>query len=256
MESCLLLWELLSSIKKLTHLGIDLFMLIHINNNCYNAADKDKLICLLGNCVSLKALEIMDCEVCLNVPSTNDLLFGHFPSLVHVRISLAQTECTKYAITNCHQLKYLYYNTTFYIAHANSLDLDLPSLSSCHLQQIFVKSSIDLSVSTAQMLSAHGELEQVILFVRSITTSTITTLISNSPNLILLYIVSTEPLCDENGASVNQKDYKDSVSKKFSYHKLLTTGNLILKYCCRTEYHWIIRKLFWHTTNCNSFWKL
>ena len=194
---------------------------------------------MLGNCDSLKALEVMqylilDCEVCLNVPSAIDLLLCHFPSLVYVRISLVQTKCTKYAITNCHQLKYLYCDVC-------TVDLDLPSLTSCHLQQIFVKSSIDLSVSTAQMLSAHGELEQVILFVRSITTSTITTLISNSPNLILLYIVSTEPLCDENGASVNQKDYKDTVSKKFSYHKLLTTGDLILKYCCRTEYHWIIR---------------
>ena len=48
-ESYLLLWELLSSIKKLTHLAIDLCMLIHINNNCYNAADKDKLICTLRN---------------------------------------------------------------------------------------------------------------------------------------------------------------------------------------------------------------
>ena len=209
MESCLLLWELLSSIRKLTHLGIDLCMLIHINNNCYNAADKDKLICMLGNCDSLKALEVMDCEVCLNVPSANDLLLGHFPSLVYVRISLVQTECTKYAITNCHQLKYLYFNTKFYI--------------------------------------------QVILFVRSITTSAITTLISNSPNLMLLYIVGKEPLCDENGVSVNQKDYKDTVSKRFSYHKLLTTGDLILKYCCHMEYHWITRMLFRHTTNWNSF---
>ena len=69
-ESYLLLWELLSSIKKLTHLAIDLCMLIHINNNCYNAADKDKLIGMLGNCDSLKALEIIqtfcdECQKCL-----------------------------------------------------------------------------------------------------------------------------------------------------------------------------------------------
>ena len=254
-ESCLLLWELLSSIKKLTHLAIDLCMLIHINNNHYNAADKDKLICMLGNCVSLKALEVtkqtIDCEVCLNA---NDLLLGHFPSLAYVRIFLAQTKCTKYAINNCHRLKFLYYNAKFYKAHAHSLDL--PSLSSCHLQQIFVKSYIDLSASSAQLLSAHGELEQVILFVRSITTSAITTLISNSPNLMLLYIL-TEPhaLRDENGASVNQKDYKDTVSKRFSYHKLLITGDLILKYCYHMENYWFTRILFRHTTNCNSFWK-
>ena len=258
MESCLLLWELLSSIKKLTHLGIDICMLIH--NNCYNAADKDKLICMLGNCDSLKALEvtkIFDCdyEVCLN---TNDLLLGHFPSLVYVRIFLAETECTKYAITNCHQLKYLYCDVNFYRAQVCALDLS--SSSSCHLQQIFVRLYIDLSASSAQAMSAHGELEQVILFVRSITTSAITTLISNSPNLMLLYIVSTEPLCDENGASVNQKDYKDTVSKRFPHHKLLTTGDLILtEHCARdcwcTDY-WITSIPFHYTTNCNSFWKL
>ena len=227
-ESCLLLWELLSSIKKLTHLGIDLSMLIHINHNCYNAADKDKLICMLGNCNSLKALEVMqqkDCELCLNVPSANDSLLGHFPSLVHVRISLTQTECTKNAITSFHQLKYLYYNAEFYIERAYTLDL--PSLSNCHLQELFVKSYIDLSASSAQVLSAHGELEQVILLVRSITTSAITTLISNSPNLMLLYIATMEPLCDENGASVDQEDCKDTVSRKFSDHKLLTAGDLI-----------------------------
>ena len=259
MESYLLLWELLSSIKKLTHLAIDLCMLIHINNNCYNAADKDKLICMLGNCDSLKALEVMqylilNCEVCLNVPSAIDLLLCHFPSLVYVRISLVQTKCTKYAITNCHQLKYLYYEEFYKVSVCT---LDLPSLSSCHLQQLFLTSCIDLSASLAQVLSAHGELEQVILFVRSITTSAITTLISNSPNLMLLYIVGIEPLCDENGASVNQKDYKDTVSKRFSYHKLLTTGDLILtKYCYCMGDHWITKMSFRHTTNCNSFWKL
>ena len=261
MESYLLLWELLSSIKKLTYLGIDLSMLIHINNNCYNADDKDKLICMLGNCNGLKALEVMqqkDCELCLNVSSANHSLLGHFPSLVHVRISLTQTECTKYAITSCRQLKYLYYNAEFYIERAYTLDL--PSLSNCHLQELFVKSYIDLSASSAQVLSAHGELEQVILLVRSITTSAITTLISNSPNLMLLYIVTKEPLCDENGASVDQKDYKDTVSSKFSDHKLLTAGDLILtctEYCYNcTKQYWTTRMPFRHTTNCNSFWKL
>ena len=255
-ESYLQLWELLSSIKKLTHLAIDLCMLIHINNNCYNAADKDKLICMLRNCDSLKALEVMqDLDWKVREVPVNDLLLGHFPSLVYFRITLFETECIEYALTHCYQLKYLYYNAKFYKAHAHSLDL--PSLSSCHLQQIFVKSYIDLSASSAQVLSAHGELEQVLLFVRSITTSAITTLISNSPNLMLLYIVSTEPLCDENGASVIQKDYKDTVSKRFPHHKLLTTGYLIFaKYSYHMESHWITKMPFRHITDCNSFWKL
>ena len=83
-ESCLLLWELLSSIKRLTHLAIDVCMLIHINKNCYNAADKDKLIGMLRNCKSLKALEAQEAAnnyECL-IMNVNDLLLDHFPSLV------------------------------------------------------------------------------------------------------------------------------------------------------------------------------
>ena len=107
------------------------------------------------------------------------------------------------------------------------------------------------------VLSAHGELEQVTLYVKSITTSAITTLISNSPNLMLLYIVTGE-LCDENGVSLNWEDcnkYNDTVSKTFSYHKLLTTGDFILT----KRYFWyaLRNKILAHcNTNFNSFWNL
>ena len=48
---------------------------------------------------------------------------------------------------------------------------------------------IDLSAAFVNVLSAHGGLEQVILYDVRITTSAITALISNSPNLILLHII-------------------------------------------------------------------
>ena len=230
-ESYLLLWELLSSIKKLTHLAIDVCMLIQYSN-C-DSADKEKFIGMLRNCVSLKALEIIDhkCKGCKNVHSVNDLFFSHFPSLVYVRL-LFKARCTtafKYIITNCHRLKYLYYERDL----DSEAHVTLPSSSSCHLQQLFVSSfNINLSTPSVHVLSAHGELEQVALYVKSITTSAITTLISSSPNLMLLYIVTIKPLCDENGVSLNWEDcnkYKDTVSKTFSYHKLLTTGDFILE---------------------------
>ena len=53
-ESYLLLWELLSSIKKLTHLAIDLCMLIQSSDS----SDREKLIGMLRKCGSLKALEV------------------------------------------------------------------------------------------------------------------------------------------------------------------------------------------------------
>ena len=231
-ESYLLLWELLSSIKKLTHLAIDLCMLIQ-SSDC-DSADKEKLIGMLGKCGSLKALEMKECvyycKECQNVPSVNDLLFSHFPSLVYVRLS--QAWCTtglKYAIINCHRLKYLFYET-YLISEACTI---LPLPSSCNLHQLCIvsKFGINLSAPSVHVLSAHGELEQVALCVNSITTSAITTLISNSPNLMSLYIKTREPLCDENGVSLNWEDcnkYKDTVSKTFSYHKLLSTSDFVL----------------------------
>ena len=247
MESYLLLWELLSSIKKFTHLAIDLCMLIQSSDS---AADKDKLIGMLGKCDSLEALEIIqtfNCDECQNISSVNDLLFSHFPSLVYVRLSHVQcTTAFEYIITNCRWLKHLYYGTDL----CSEAHVTLPSSSGCHLEQLCVKScAINLSASSVQVLSAHGELEKVALFVKSITTSAITTLISNSPNLMLLYIVSREPLCDDDGASVDQEDYKDTISKRFSHHKFMTTGDLVLTESC-----------YWHPlskmldTNFNSLW--
>ena len=107
-ESYLLLWELLSSIKKLTHLAIDLCMLIR-SSNC-DGADRQKLISMLKSCDSLKALEIMHvqtCHRCNECPNVNDLFFCHFPSLVYVRLSHVQCAAAlEYTITNCHRLKY------------------------------------------------------------------------------------------------------------------------------------------------------
>ena len=237
-ESYLLLWELLSSIKRLTHLTIDSCMLIQSSDN----GDKEKLIAMLTNCGSLKALEIMECQ---SVHSVNDLLFSHFPSLVYVRLEdnvrRSKAWCTtviEYIITNCHWLKHLYYETDVY----SDGRITLPSLSSCHLQQLCVKSRIDLSAPSAYVLSVHGELEQIVLFVNSVTNSAITTLIGNSPNLILLYIVVYHLTCD-------YKKFMAAVSRIFSYHKLLTTGNFIL-----TDRYWDLQPLAHYNTNFNSFW--
>ena len=100
-ECHLLLWGLISSVKKLTHLAIHLSILTH-HGYCADV-DQQKLIGLLKSCSNLKALEVRDdehwdyCEV-----DSKDFLFSHFPSLVHVR--LRRTRCTGslYTITNCH----------------------------------------------------------------------------------------------------------------------------------------------------------
>ena len=192
---------------------------------------------------SLKALEIIQDIYCCKA---NDLLFSHFPSLVYVRLS--QFNCTtafEYTITNCHHLKHLYYGTDLWCE-----PLTLPSSINCCLQQLCVEShATNLYAPLVQVLSAHGGLEKVKLLVKSTTTSAITTFINNSPSLILLCI-ETSPLYDDNDAVVFQEDYKDTVSKKFSNHKLLTIGDFILR--SWGYYPSEIPASF--DTNFNSFW--
>ena len=159
-------------------------------------------------------------------------------------VRLSSSTAFEYTITNCRRLKYLYYE-----GHVT-----LPSSSNCHLQQLCIKSYAFLSAPSVQVLSAHGGLEQVILFVTSITTSAITTLINNSPSLILLCIVvdGKPGVYDDNDADaiVFLKGYKDTISKKFSNRKLLTTGDFILR---SWGYH-DCKKIAHFDTNFNSFW--
>ena len=96
---------------------------------------------------------------------------------------------------------------------------------SCCLQQLCIHQVRFVDVPYVHVLSAHGEL---LLYVESITTCAITTLISNSPNLILLHVVTKKPLCDENGASVDHEDYMHIMSKTFTCHKLLTVGDFVI----------------------------
>ena len=113
----------MSSIKKLTHLAIDLCMLIQ-SSNC-DSTDKEKFI-------GMEIIHYIFCEESRNVPSVNNLLFSHFPSLVYVRLSQARcTTALKYTITNRHQLKYLYYETN--VRSDSEAHVTLPSSSSCHL---------------------------------------------------------------------------------------------------------------------------
>ena len=252
-ESYLLLWELLSSIKKLTHLAIELCMLIPGDPD---DANKEKLIDMLRSCVTLQALEVnrhgwgVICVECAQEVTSyvEDFLFSHFPSLAYVRLSV--TDCIaafKYTITNCHQLKYLFHENDF------RNDMSLTSLRNCHVQQLCIQSlSVDFSAPLVEVLSAHGELECILLYLNSVTTSAITSLINNSPNLVLLYVVTKQPLCDEGSAKLKQKDYMTAVSRTFSNHKLFTTGDFILSQDTREDYRDEILGRF--NTDLSSLW--
>ena len=221
-ESCLLLWESLSSLKNLTHLAINLCVLkpCDLDDAC-----KCKLINMIAICHSLRALEI-HCHFnhlvkCCSIGSSNaDFLFSHFPSLTQCRMYGFQYSGLRYAITNCSKLKYLY--------DKNACEVGLLSLSSnCHLQQLFIQSSTSgLTDKSVEALSAHGGLECVVLYVNSITISGITTLINYSPNLILLRIIMRMPLfCDDIITTCRSTlDYTDRIRNVFSYRKLFIAG--------------------------------
>ena len=227
-ESSLLLWQVLSSAKKLTHLAIDLCILLQISK-CI--IDKHKIMEMLKNCNSLKALELVQPSVCYDCTryKSEDLFFSYFASLVYVRLShIDSINVFNYAIANC-RLKYLCYNSCLDDVLPGA---SLPSWSICHLQQLCIDlfKRIDLPTACVQLLSAHGRLEKVALFIRSTSTEAITTLIHNSPNLTLLYIVVNEELRDKNHAvsSYEIKNYKKAISEKFTHHKLLTAGDFVL----------------------------
>ena len=240
-ESFLLFWELLSSVKKLTHLAIELCMLITDDRD---DANKQKLISMLRSCVSLQALEIVESGFIYMI--VDDLLFSYFPSLVYVKLSLTKhLTAFNYTITNCHQLKYLCYEN-------NSPNEVLSSRG--HLLEVCIKFHFaSLSASSVVVLSAHGKLERVDLHVKSITFNAITTLINNSPNLFLLHISSIEPLCDEGGTRLKWEDCVSVVSKTFSYHKLFAAGDFIVKPDVCIQYK-DLKMLVHFSDDINSFW--
>ena len=259
LESYLIFWELLCSIKKLTYLAISLCMLIR-RHGC-DGADHDKqiIVGLMRSCKALKALEVIQrwsCDRCRIVPDVEEMLFSNFPSLLYVRLLQAQcTAALKYTVMNCHHLKYFCCNTDL----VHEAFLIRPSSSCCQLHELCIESPRYLYLSTASVhaLSAHGKLEQVTLIVRSITTNAITALIKNSPQLILLYVVTREPLCDDSGVSMDQEEYTRAVSIMLPYHKLRTAGDFVVMQgdcqgCIGAKYETLCR----FYTNFNSLWNL
>ena len=256
-ESCLAVWELLSSMKKLTHLAINLCILKPCN---LDDGSKSRLISVIASCHSLQALEI-HChfnlvnqfgqfikryENCCKIESNNtDFMFSHFPSLTNCRMSDFRCSGFRYAITNCRKLKYLYEN--------NPCEADLLSLSNnCRLQQLFIKSSsYGLTDKLVEVLSAHGGLECVVLYVNSITISGITTLINNSPNLVLLRIIMRMPLFSDDRSEV---DYTERIRNMLPNQKLFVVSNF--EVCYARDYS---SKVLTHDTtlldtHLNSLW--
>ena len=225
-ESHVLLWELLSSLKKLTHLNIDLCM-VKLYDGCDDAS-KQKLITMFNDCRSLQSIEIYCRDNCIECKNNTSFLFSYFPSLAQCKMFNFRYSGIAYAITNCHRLKSLSEVTDY----DSSISYEEPPLlNNCHLQKLCIRSSFfNLSDELVEVLSAHGELETINLQVNSITFSGISTLIKKSPYLLSLHVIFRKPLFNEDVSRYYRGgDYEERMSKLFSHHKLFDIGNVIIR---------------------------
>ena len=217
----------------------------------HNDDNKQQLIKILKTFHSLRALEISrgylkGCKECTN---TTDFLFSHFPALTYCKMYCFRYSALTYAITNCHKLKYLQEKDA-------RKESPLPTSINCHLQQLCIYSlSFDLTDELVKVLSAHGQLECVILYVKSISIAGITTLINNSPKLALLRISMIKPLFNEDYKFRDDTPftYTDTMKQMFSYCKLFATGGFSVRVIAATVIRGMLATdLF--DTNLKSLW--
>ena len=106
-ESYLLMWDLLSSLKKLTLLTIDLCMISLYDSD---DDDKQKLVTMCKSCHNLLALNVhLGHQSCIECNSRNEnFLISHFPSLTYCALWGIEYSSVEHAFTNCRHLKYLH----------------------------------------------------------------------------------------------------------------------------------------------------
>ena len=211
-------WEILSGMK-LTYLRVD-SLLCGSQLNIDDPLAK-QLITLFKQCTKLQALELHERYIDLSATiSGNDYkLLSHFPSLEYCRLTESrQSNCMQDIITTCEKLKYFYCSC--------SVQLSLSTACYNNLQQLCISSEqTNLDDNFMDTVSAHGGLIHVILFVRSMTSKGITSLIKNSPNLLTLV------------GLLKEKRYKEkyfeslsaSLSKTFAHRNLFTSGFCLIK---------------------------
>ena len=174
-ESQAYLWEILSDMK-LTHLAVDLWILLPSNeNNQYI-----KLVSSFQKFCRLEALEVCNHRDLFGVrPLVSGIpILSHFPSLIHfVNASNNGVPIAFHDIvTSCKQLKYLWVSGTLKC---------LSTSFNCNLQQLYIDiGSCNLSDEFMRSVSAHGGLVHVKLIVLEVTSEGVTALIMNSPNLL------------------------------------------------------------------------
>ena len=226
-ESYVLLWEILSDAKKLSHLSVPSCYLVGRNVSYHQKRE------LFGSYRNLQGLEYEECvgycRICVDLHDLHEEpVLSYFPSLTYCRSLYNSYAILQHILTNCQQLKYLSYDDCVGIR-------SLPSSCCCKLEQLYI--SGDLMIigdSFMSALSAHGNLQCLILSVQFVAVKGIHTVIRNSPNLTILCLFLVQPLCSEKGRKISPKDFKAKLKKEFPHHKLFSVGTfrIALDQCC------------------------
>ncbi|XP_065888343.1 uncharacterized protein [Dysidea avara] len=215
-------WEILSDMK-LTHLAIDLCLTLPSTED-----DKQKMIKMFEKCSSLQVLEanIGFCHQ-INMKLT---ILSHFSSLVFYRthsISIDQSAVLQDLLAGCKALKFL--SVTVHSSRISVLQ-SFPLISYCSLQQLLVTSiATDLSDNFTSMISVHGGLEHVVLYVRSVTSEGVTVLVKNSPSLMTFHVIARIFQHTETHERIDPNVLEMRIKQEYSQHRLFVFGSYIIK---------------------------
>jgi len=228
-EDKLQLWEILSNLK-LTHLAMELCLLGPSQGDGHDVY-KQTLISLFQKCINLQALHLEPsagigmeyCPDCGDYNHRDVLLLCHFPSLTYCRLNQMElgSSVVENVTSTCLKLRHVNYSSRNSSAPLSLDQIDIQ----CRLYQLYIVSdSTDVPGIFLNAVSAHGELEHVILLVRSVTTDGLAALISNSSKLSTLHVIAQHIFPVRLLA-----DTKLILSERFSRTKLFTAGSFQLQ---------------------------
>lgn len=209
-DLCLKVWETVSSMK-LTHLSVDASFIGNLLE--IDATREKQLVTFFKQCTTLLALELCGKRFTNPFTTTDYKLVSHFPSLEYCRLRCSRpVSCAENILSTCKSLR------CFYCSCSEKLSLSW--LHHNNLQQLCLSSKLTAINDTfMDAISAHGGLAHVAVFVHSVTSEGITTLIKNSPNLLTFVVHEQKQYNESYFKSLNA-----SVSERFANRRLFTRG--------------------------------
>ena len=221
-QKCIALWELLSEIKMLNRLKVQSCTMEPFGKK--DTYTQHSFLKLIQKFVHLKYLQLSynehdTCSSCQYASyEAYPQLLAHFPVLIYCHVFDRPSNVAD-IITNCKRLKYLeFYHYVF------SNDWYFPSFLTVapnqYLQSLRIHSQgSNMGEIFMDSVSAHGKLEHVFLFIRSVTVAGITALVQNSPQLYFCEI-HYRRIFDNQNVEVDLNIFKDTLKNKFLCRKL------------------------------------